>query len=76
MRTYPGEGPATALDLGPLVAYAVALAVTCTETGCSKPATHEVRNGRNETVRKCCRRHAEDLVARLSADEQPPLSTT
>lgn len=51
------------------MAYAVALETACTETGCKRPATHEVRNQWNETVRRCCRRHADALVRRLSADE-------
>lgn len=50
------------------MAYAVSLTVECTEPGCARPATHEVRNARNEVMRKCCRQHARALVDLLSAD--------
>ena len=52
------------------MAYAVTLDQPCTENGCSRRATHEVRNWHNEKVRVCCRRHAWALVQALSADEE------
>jgi hypothetical protein len=50
------------------MAYAVHLDTECTEAGCHRRATYEVRDAWNATIRKCCQRHAEQLVAKLSAD--------
>lgn len=51
------------------MAYAVPTYVECSEGGCTLRSTYEVRNQRNEVVRRCCRRHAEALVRKLSAAE-------
>lgn len=51
-------------------AYAVALDQQCSDHACAKRATHEVRNGRNEPIRRCCQRHAAALVARLNDEER------
>jgi hypothetical protein len=37
------------------MAYAVALDTECTEAGCHRRATYEVRDAWNATIRKCCR---------------------
>lgn len=51
------------------MAYAVQIIGACDEPGCTKPGTYEVRNNRNAPMRRCCQRHAEAAVARLSAAE-------
>lgn len=55
------------------MAYAVLIVKECTEPRCSAQGTYEVRNQRNETIRICCRRHADALVRRVSQDEEDRL---
>lgn len=49
-----------------MTAYSVDLDVECSETGCTRRATVEVRNSRNEPIRKTCKRHGELLVIYLN----------
>jgi hypothetical protein len=51
------------------MAYAIPKDAECTEGGCTRRAEYIVKNNRNETIRECCRRHADALVRRLSAEE-------
>ncbi len=51
------------------MAYANPIAAECTEEGCTRPQEYIVKNRRNEEIRRCCRRHADRLVRRLSAEE-------
>ncbi len=52
------------------MAYALELDRQCSETRCSKRATHEVRNNRNSVMGYYCQKHADELVAELKADGQ------
>ncbi len=50
------------------MAYCRDLDEQCSQEGCVQRATVEVRNNRNEPVRRCCRRHGDALAARLTAE--------
>jgi hypothetical protein len=51
-------------------AYMTPIIEQCGEPGCSKDATHEVRNGHNELMRKMCKKHAKMFVDYLNDENR------
>ena len=50
-------------------AYLVDLDSHCDHPSCSKRATVELRDGRNERVGRYCTKHGDEALARRRADE-------